>query len=173
MKGAERGTDGHLKSYEFWQGENPIDEDGGHGLSGTARDWLAVLADLISDTPKLLKRETVDMMFEAQLQQDSTALQMLLQLRPAWELVAGPAPDTAINHGLGGVLVTEDIPKLGQVKNTLVWGGAANTVWFASREQGVAGFFATQLHPFSDPFVKDLVNAWKKDFWSTLSTPEA
>lgn len=169
MAGAERGTDEELKSYEFWQGNNPHDQDGGHGLSGTADDWLAVLADLVSDQPKLLKAETVAMMFEPQLANNTPAIPMLLQLRPAWELVTGKVPDTAVNHGLGGMLVTESLADIGQPKNLLAWGGAANTVWFISREHGVAGFFSTQLHPFADPFVTELVDTWKSDFWSSRS----
>jgi CubicO group peptidase (beta-lactamase class C family) len=168
MGAAERGADGQLKAYEFWQGDNAVDQDGGHGLSGTAGDWLAVLADLVSDSPKLLKPDTVAALFEPQVDKNSKAMSMLLALRPAWELVAGPVPDSAINHGLGGLLVTEEAPELGQPKNLLGWGGAANTVWFACRETGVAGFFSTQLHPFSDPAIKELVNAWKKDFFFGL-----
>ncbi|KAF2668346.1 beta-lactamase/transpeptidase-like protein [Microthyrium microscopicum] len=166
MGGAERAADGSLKPYEFWQGDNANDQDGGHGLSGTADDWLAVLADLVSDSPQLLKPETVALMFEPQIQRDSTSMKMLLQLRPAWEIVAGPVPDSAVNHGLGGLLVTEEVPSICQPKGILAWGGAANTIWFASKDHGVAGFFSTQLHPFGDPMAKNLVNAWKKDFWS-------
>ncbi|KAF2257674.1 beta-lactamase/transpeptidase-like protein [Lojkania enalia] len=168
MQGAERNSDGSLKPYKFWQGDNPNDQDGGHGLSGTAKDWLAVLADLISDSPKLLKPETVAMMFTPQLDNGSKALQMLLQMRHAWEMVAGPASDTGINHGLGGLLVTREVAEIGQPKNILCWGGAANTVWFASRDHGVAGFFSTQLHPFADAMVKGLVNSWKKDLWIVI-----
>jgi CubicO group peptidase (beta-lactamase class C family) len=168
MQGAERKPDGSLEPYEFWQGDNAADQDGGHGLSGTAKDWLAVLADLVSDSPKLLKPETVALMFTPQIEKDSKAMAMLLQLRPAWEHVAGPIPDSAVNHGLGGLLVTEDVSDIGQPKNILAWGGAANTIWFASKDFGVAGFFSTQLHPFADPTTNELVNAWKKDFWARI-----
>ena len=170
MGGAERGSDGLLHPYEFWQGNNPIDQDGGHGLSGTAQDWLAVLSDLVSDAPKLLSRKLVDLMFQPQLDVNSATMPMLLQMRPAWELVAGNVPDHAINHGLGGVLVTDKVPELSQPEGILAWGGAANSVWFASRSRGVAGFFSTQLHPFADPAVKDLVDAWKKHFWVGLGS---
>jgi CubicO group peptidase (beta-lactamase class C family) len=168
MGGAVRGDHGCLKPYEFWQGDNPHDQDGGHGLSGTADDWLAVLADLISDTPKLLSPHTRDLMFEPQIKADSPAMPMLLQLRPAWELVTGPVPDSAINHGLGGVLATHDALENGRSITELGWGGAANTVWFMSRDTGTAGFFSTQLHPFSDPAVKELVQAWKKNLYASL-----
>lgn len=166
MGGAVRCDDGSLEPYDFWQGNNAIDQDGGHGLSGTAQDWLAVLADLVSDDPKLLKPETVAMLFEPQIPADSPAIPMLRQMRPAWEIVTGHAPASAINHSFGGIIVTDSVMELQQPKNMLGWGGAANTIWFASREHGVAGFFGTQLHPFSDPAVKVLVNAWKRDFWS-------
>jgi CubicO group peptidase (beta-lactamase class C family) len=168
LGGAECGIDGVLHPYQFWQGDNSVDQDGGHGLSGTARDWLAVLSDLVSDDPKLLSRDLVGIMFQPQISQLSPAMPMLLQMRSAWEIVAGDIPDHAINHGLGGILTTDDVPDIGQPKGVLCWGGAANTIWFASRTRGVAGFFSTQLHPFSDPAVKELVNAWKKDFWDGL-----
>lgn len=166
MGAAVRSEDGQLKPFEFWQGDNPHDQDGGHGLSGTADDWLAVLADLISDNPKLMSPRIRDLMFEPQIKADSPAMPMLLQLRPAWELVTGPISDSAINHGLGGVLSTHD--EVGKSFSELGWGGAANTVWFMSRDTGTAGFFSTQLHPFSDPAVKELAQAWKKDFYASV-----
>lgn len=165
MSAAERGSDDHLKPYKFWQGDNPVDQDGGHGLSGTAKDGLV-------GRTKTAEPQNRAMMFEPQIRNDSPAMPMLLRMRPAWELVAGAVLDNAVNHGLGGFLVTEDVPHLGQLKNMLAWGGAANTVWFASRARGVAGFFSTQLHPFSDPAVKDLVNAWKRDFWDEFDVKD-
>lgn len=91
---------------------------------------------------------------------------MLLQLRPAWDMVAGPVKADEVNHGLGGLLVEGEAPEIGQPKNMLCWGGSSNIVWFICKDQGVAGFFATQSSPFGDDVVKDLVNAWKKDFWT-------
>jgi len=95
---------------------------------------------------------------------------MLLQLRPAWVTVSGPISDDAVNHGLGGLLLTGEVEEIGQPKGLLAWGGASNIVWFASRELGVAGFFGTQISPFGDPAANELINAWKKDFWSKYNT---
>lgn len=91
---------------------------------------------------------------------------MLLQLRPAWDMVSGPVKGEEVNHGLGGLLVEGETPEIGQPKNVLCWAGSSNIVWFICKDQGVAGFFATQSSPFGNAAVKDLVNAWKKDFWS-------
>lgn len=142
------------------------DDEGSSGLFATTKDYLAVLTDLISDSPKLLKPATISEMFTPQLVPKSPSIQMLLELRPMWEVISGPISDDAVNHGLGGLLSVGPIPEISQPKNTLSWGGASNVVWWMNRESGVAGFFATQQCPFGNPTVTKLVNEWKKDFWT-------
>lgn len=168
MGAAIRTPEGGLKEFEFWQGDDPDGEEaGGHGLSITVHDITTVLADLISDTPRLFSAATRDLMFQPQITPGTPCMTMLLQLRPAWEIVAGPLADEGANHGLGGFLTAQELPEIGQPKDVLCWGGASNVVWFASKEKGVAGFFATQIHPFGDAKTKELINAWKKDFWNS------
>jgi CubicO group peptidase (beta-lactamase class C family) len=169
MEAAERTSDGGLQPWTFPYGNNPVDQEGGAGLAATTQDYIAVLTDLISDSPKLLKPETISLMFTPQLAAGSPAIPMLLQLRSAWDHVSGPISDDVANHGLGGMLALGGIPETGQPGNILAWGGATNPVWFACKELGVAGFFATQISPFADPAVKDLVNAWRKDFWEKFN----
>lgn len=166
LQGANRPTpDGHLTPIEFTQGNNTQDQEGGSGLCSTARDFLLVLADLISDSPKLLKPSTIDQIFTPQLTPGSKHTDMLIELKMAWETVAGPVDDKDVNHGLVGLLVLGEAEEIGQPKNVLAWGGAYNTFWFACREKGVAGFFGTQITPYGDPAVRELVNGWKRDFW--------
>lgn len=170
MQGAMRTTDGRLEPCDRWAFDNPEDQEGGSGLSSTAKDYVAVLADLISDSPKLLKPATISEMFTPQLVPKSPSIQMLLGLRPAWDTVAGPITEDGVNHGLGGLLCVVAVPEISQPKNMLAWGGASNIVWWVNRELGVAGFFATQQSPFGNPTVTKLVNAWKKDFWTQFNT---
>jgi hypothetical protein len=59
--------------------------------------------------------------------------------------------DLAINYGLGVLLMMEDIEIIGAKKGTLVWGGLLNLQWWANRERGVAGFYATRIIPHSHP----------------------
>lgn len=167
MQGVAQTSDGNLEPC-VWPFSNPEDQEGGSGLSSTAGDYLAVLSDLVSDSPKLLKAETVSMMFTPQIVPGSPSIPMLLGLRGAWDTVSGPISDDAVNHGLGGLLLLGPVPEINQPKNILAWGGASNVVWFACRDKGVAGFFATQQAPFGNPIITELVNAWKKDFWTTL-----
>lgn len=147
------------------------DDEGGAGLTLTMDDYIAVLQDLISDGCKLFRnkpQESLALLFEPQFQRGSDAARGLIQQRPAWDMVAGPVvrEDEEINHGLGGLLITGEVPEIRQPANTLCWGGSPNIAWFTNRERGVAGFFATQMSPFGNSAVKELVNAWKKDFWS-------
>lgn len=146
------------------------DDEGGAGLAATMGDFLAVLHDLISDTPRLLKPATIAAMFEAQLprRHDSPGLPMLRQLRPAWDIVAGSVDSEEVNHGLGGMLLLGEAADLGQPEGLLCWGGSPNIVWFVDRERGVVGFFGTQVAPFGDKGVRELVDGWKKDFWGGL-----
>jgi CubicO group peptidase (beta-lactamase class C family) len=169
MQAAERTSDGGLKPWNFPYGDDPEDQEGGAGLVATTQDYIAVLTDLISDSPKLLKPETISLMYTPQLAADSPAIPMLYKLRPAWDHVSGEVSNDVVNHGLGGLLVLGGIPETGQPGNILAWGGATNPVWFACRELGVAGFFATQITPFADPAVKALVNAWRKEFWGLFN----
>lgn len=169
MQGAVRTGDGRLEPCDRWAFDNPEDQDGGSGLASTARDFVAVLADLVSDSPKLLKPATISEMFTPQLVPKSPSVDMLLGLRAAWDTVSGPISDDAVNHGLGGLLCTGPVPEIGQPENILAWGGASNVVWWAKRDLGVAGFFATQQSPFGNPAVTELVNAWKKDFWTRFN----
>ncbi|KAF3766259.1 beta-lactamase/transpeptidase-like protein [Cryphonectria parasitica EP155] len=169
MRAAERTEDGGLKpspGTAFLAGL--VDDEGGAGLTLTADDYVAVLQDLVSDAPRLLRPETIARMLEPQIPDGSPAHPMLIELKPAWEMVAGPARDEHVNHGLGGLLVLEEVPEIAQPKNILCWGGASNISWFICKERGVAGFFATQMSPFGDPVVRELVNGWKKDFWTSL-----
>lgn len=155
-----------LEYQDTWAFDNPDGQDGGSGLSATTRDFMAVLADLVADSPCLLKQSTVEAMFVPQLVPNSSSIKDLLALRPAWDTVSGPVSEDSVNHGLGGMLCVGPVPEVDQPKGMLGWGGASNIIWWINREEGVAGFFATQQSPFGNQNVTKLVNAWKKDFWA-------
>jgi CubicO group peptidase (beta-lactamase class C family) len=170
LHGAKRVVDADgaetLEECDTWAFDNPEDQDGGSGLSSTTADFVAVLADLVSSSPVLLKEETLKEMFTPQMPDNGPGVEMLLKLRVAWDAVAGPISPEYVNHGLGGLLCTGPVPDIKQAGNTLAWGGATNVIWWANRDLAVAGFFATQQAPFGNETVNGLVNAWKRDFWT-------
>jgi CubicO group peptidase (beta-lactamase class C family) len=165
MEGAKRCLNGALERTVLRYAETSDDEFGGYGLALTAQDFLPVLADLISDSPKLLKPETIDEMFTPQLPPNSPLTNGMNEESSIWRGMAGPLSEDGINHGLGSAIAVKAVPELGQPANLLFWGGAANAAWFASREKGVAGLLVLQVLPLGDPICKEIINAWKKDFW--------
>src|SRR6478609_8203110 len=98
-------------------------ERGSGGVYCSSANFVRVLADLISPTPKLLTAQTLDLLFSAQFGEGSKPLDSLRQASPVFKgmtgALTGELPATAINHGLGGLLVTEDNPDLGRTKGTM------------------------------------------------------
>lgn len=65
MQAAQRGTSGGLTPSNGLSFCAHLDDDeGGAGLAATMGDYIAILHDLVSDSPRLLKPETISMMFE-------------------------------------------------------------------------------------------------------------
>lgn len=125
----------------------PADENGGNGLFSSPYDFTKVLADIIGDSPKLLKRETVDQMFAPQLDEHSAAYQGLMDSHGVFSGMTAALAAGKVNHGLGGLLVMEDLEGIGETNKTLVWGGLCNWVWFMNRELGFAALYASHMLP--------------------------
>ncbi|KAL4987437.1 hypothetical protein BDW68DRAFT_108995 [Aspergillus falconensis] len=102
----------------------------------------------------------------AQLEPKSTRVDMLLKLRPAWDIVSGPVWGDAVDRGLAGILCLDKAAEIGQLRGMLGWGGSPSIVWWVDRERGLTGFLATQQTPLGNTTVKKLMNAWKKDLWA-------
>ena len=104
---------------------------GGHGAYITARAYVAVLDSLLRNDGKILKSETVDEMFRAQLTgkaYDSLQSALAGPIGPAFGCGTNGKDR---NMGLGGLLVGEDGDGgLGQ--GSYVWGGGINTVFVSS-----------------------------------------
>jgi CubicO group peptidase (beta-lactamase class C family) len=158
---------GGLEPTKVPQGQNVEDEMGGSGLSCTPDQYTTVLADIISDTPTLLKLDTVTALFTPQFLSGSAELKALNTTgRMIYETWTGVGSKAEVNHTLGG-LYTAAIPKLGQPDGMMTWNGALNTAWFASRKHGVAGFVAASLMPPGEARWLELFRQSKRDFWKT------
>jgi len=151
---SQRQEDG---SFQPAQSPWPLDaeeDSGGAGIYSSVPDYMKVLADLISDNPIMLKKETVDLMCTPQIMAESAMLkdpsvsQVIATMTGVSDISAG------VTWSLGSAYMTEDVGVM--KKNTLVWGGMANLVWFANRERGVAGIFASQVLPPGDARCFDL-----------------
>jgi CubicO group peptidase (beta-lactamase class C family) len=167
VQASQRAPEGGLGEGFVPFAESPVDEQGGVGLACTANQFMAVLGDIISDAPKLLKHETVTALFTPQFIPKSPAFKSLNDSQAVYQGVTGGiVSDTVYNHTLGGLWCGEEVPKVGQPDGVMAWGGAANLMWFASRRHGVAGFAGSQVFPPGDPLIIQMFDAWKKDLWA-------
>jgi CubicO group peptidase (beta-lactamase class C family) len=159
-----QGEGGGLKEWAVMPQKAEL---GGGGLFSSVRNYVKILADLIAPDPKLLGKEMLDLLFAPQLGEQSKPAAVLRQSVPVFSsmtgaLTKGVRPE-GINHGLGGLLVTE-----GEKKGTLVWGGSFNLLWFANREKGVAGFYASSLFPPVDGISTGLMEEFVEEVWGRV-----
>lgn len=122
-----RTPEGDLVPSPPYQNQNPKDDLGGGGLYSSAPDYIKVLISLLKNDGKLLKPETVKLMFTPQLPDDK---HIVATVTPPVEGVMYRAgvDSAAWNWGLGGILNMEDVEGICK-KGTLTWGGLPNLFW--------------------------------------------
>ncbi|CZR68245.1 related to transesterase [Phialocephala subalpina] len=158
----ERQQDGTLKPAQHIWPEAAPEDCGGRGLYSTVQDFTAILADLIKESPTILRRETVNQMFRGQFAKGSAALKDLLNSREFISPLTVTGDATAgFNFGLGGMYAEQQVGVWG--KGTLFWGGLPNLYWFANRDEGVAGIYASEVLPPSDQTSRNLSMAFMEE----------
>ena len=166
-----RAPDGSL--VPFAVNDEAEEEGGGGGLYASVEDYMALLADLLREEPRVLGREMVGLLFASQFAEGSAALEGLKACRNVYETMTGALTrGLRVNHGLGGVLVMEDAMGLGRTNGTLTWGGSFGLMWFANRERGVAAMYASQVFPLGDGRNEELKRGFVKEVWSILAERE-
>jgi CubicO group peptidase (beta-lactamase class C family) len=148
---------------------DPVAEaSGGAGIYSSAPDFLAVLEDLLRDSPLLLRKETVDLMFSPQLEEESPACNDLrADISSHQHFLGGSSDALKVNFGLGGLLLMEDVKndRLEKPKGTLSWGGATNLTWSVNRERGVALLYASNVWPPLDGPGLAVAEAFETAVW--------
>ncbi len=142
----------------------PNHEWGGSGLFGSPASYLKILRALLrgglapDGTNRILKQETVDLMFQPHLNDD--------QRDGLYEFAGwhgdpfsikrgGVFPGT--DYGYGGLIGGEGVPS-GRGKGALSWSGFAGTFWVVDRARDVAFVCWAQVIPSGGP---TLMDAWE------------
>jgi CubicO group peptidase (beta-lactamase class C family) len=146
-------------------GENPVDELGGAGLVCSVDHFTAVLADIISNAPKLLKPKTADELFRPQFQLDSAPHKSMKPWGKIIESMAGKVAHDDVNQSLGGMTLVQEGNKGEPPRKITTWSGYTNMLWIASRDVGIAGVIGTQLTPPDDAVMSQVWTEWREDFW--------
>ncbi|GAA5934135.1 hypothetical protein JCM3775_002883 [Rhodotorula graminis] len=150
---------------------------GGSGLKGSAPSYLRILRALLRggelDGARILKRETVDLMFTPQLmapQRETYQRDQFAGGEP-FSRKAGRALEDA-DWGLGGALTGTGLAS-GRSARSLHWSGMANTFWVIDREKDLAFVYFSNLLPYGHQPVFDLWEKLETDLYKGLADGHA
>jgi CubicO group peptidase (beta-lactamase class C family) len=152
--------DGGLAPIPFGMPENPEVLSGGGGLYGTAHDYGRFLRMFLNDGQldgaRVLSPETVAALGEVHSGPHRAGA--LASAQPALCRDFDHFPNMHTGWGLAGLIVPERGPH-GRSAGSQSWGGLANTYFWFDRSAGKGGVLLTQILPFGDEAVLDLLGA--------------
>ncbi len=140
---------------------------GGHGLYGTASDYVKFIRMWLNDGrsdggEQILRPETVEMASRNHLPKGmqvkmlpgvdatKTAASILPVSRPRLSNDAEFFPGMPKTWALTFMINEEEAPT-GRPAGALAWAGLANLYYWIDRANGIGGYWATQIFPFVDP----------------------
>ena len=147
--------------------QDPEVQMGGHGLYGTAVDYVKFIRMWLNDGrtddgEQILRPETVDMASGNHLPAGmnvkmlpgiaatETAATILPVSNPRLSNDAEFFPGMPKTWALTFMINEEDAPT-GRPAGALAWAGLANCYYWIDRQNGIGGYWATQIFPFADP----------------------
>ncbi|MBB93308.1 MAG: 1,4-butanediol diacrylate esterase [Rhodobacteraceae bacterium] len=148
-----RGEDGGLSPMDdFALPDNPEVDMGGHGLYGTVPEYMKFIRMWLNDgdgpNGRVLKPETVDWAVKGALvpPQKVTMLPGVIpSLSNDAEFFPGLAKDWSYTF-----MVNVDEAPTGRPAGSIGWAGLANSYYWIDRQNGIGGYWATQILPFGD-----------------------
>jgi methyl acetate hydrolase len=157
-----RTADGALVPTELDLAADPEWDAAGHGSYGTIGDYgrfvRAWLGDGEFEGRRLLGAETVALAFQDHL----AGAPLPEMIRSAVPELSNDVPSLPVPQGwgLGFHLVQVDVPGM-RSAGTGDWAGIFNSYFWIDRAAGVGGVFMTQILPFFDAGVVDLLEAFE------------
>ena len=158
-----RQADGSLEPIEA--APPPVDREfypGGGGLFSTAPDYITFLQMLLGggnyNGARVLRPETVALM--AQNHMGDLDVLPLTTFKPAMSNDAEFFPGMAKKWGLSFLINTRDAPT-GRSAGSLAWAGINNTYFWLDPNKRVAGVLMTQVLPFADPTILELLDRFE------------
>ena len=125
---------------------------GGHGLYSTVGDYCRFIRMWLNDGAgeggRVLRRETVLMAERNGL--GDKKIKLLPGVIPTLSNDAEFFPGMAKSWALS-FMVNDDAAPTGRPAGALGWAGLANLYYWIDRQNGIGGFWATQILPFADP----------------------
>ena len=148
-----RGEDGSLTPMDdFALPDDPEVHMGGHGLYGTVTEYMKFIRMWLNDgngpNGRVLKPETVEWAVKGALMppQKVTMLPGVIpSLSNDAEFFPGEPKDWSYTF-----MVNSEKAPTGRPAGAIGWAGLANCFYWIDRDNGVGGYWATQILPFAD-----------------------
>jgi len=165
--GTQRQPDGTLVSAPFAAPQDPAMFYGGGGLYGTAPDYMRFLSMLLQggalDGAQILRPETVALMARNHIGEVLVA--DLATAVPAMSNDVALYPGMAKKWGLSFLINTDHVPGARRA-GSLAWAGLRNTYFWLDPDARVAGVLMTQMLPFADAPVLDLLDRFERGVYA-------
>jgi methyl acetate hydrolase len=162
----QREENGTLNRIDFEVPQEPEFFMGGGGLYSTAGDYVTFLQMLLNEGTfkdvRILQSETVKEMGINQIG-DLNVLPMKTAI-PAVTNDVDLFPGIVKKWGLGYMITTEDAPT-GRSARSLTWAGLGNTYFWIDPVKRVTGVLLTQILPFADDAVLELLDKFEKGIY--------
>ena len=138
--------------HEFELPQEPEVHMGGHGLYSTVGDYCRFIRMWLNDGAgeggRVLKRETMQLAEKNGL--GDMKIKGLPGVMPSLSNHAEFFPGQPKSWALT-FMVNDVAAPSGRPAGALAWAGLANLFFWIDRQNGVGGFWATQIFPFADP----------------------
>lgn len=149
-----RNADGSLSPMDdFALPDNPEVDMAGHGLYATVGEYMKFIRMWLNDgdgpNGRVLKAETVAAAVQNGLQPHQKVV-MLPGVIPSLSNDAEFFPGLKKSWSYTFMVNDEDAPT-GRPAGAIGWAGLANLFYWIDRQNGLGGFWATQILPFADP----------------------
>ncbi|BAT60307.1 esterase EstB [Variibacter gotjawalensis] len=158
----------HPQPTEVHRTDN--NELGGGGLYGTARDYIAFVRMILNggraNGRQILKPETIALMAQNHIGELTMGKMTTAAPRLSNDVDLHPEQDK--KWGLSFLVNTKET-KHGRKPGSLFWAGLANTYYWIDPASGVGGVLFTQLRPFADPIVLDLLGTIERATYDAIT----
>ena len=147
-----RAADGGLSDMNFFFPDEPEIDCGGHGLYSTVPEYMKFIRMWLNDGAgpggQVLRPETVAMAVTNKLEPHQQ-VGMLPGVIPSLSNDAEFFPGLKKGWSYSFMTVEQDAPT-GRPAGAIGWAGLANLFYWIDRQNGIGGYWATQILPFGD-----------------------
>lgn len=148
-----RHPDGRLEAMDFELPSQPEVHFGGHGLYGTVGDYMKFIRMWLNDGAapdgRILKVDTVEMACRRHLDPKLKVTMLpgvIRTLSNDAEFFPGQPKSWSLPF-----MINEEQAPTGRPAGAQGWAGLANLFYWIDRQNGLGGYWATQILPFGDP----------------------